>query len=93
VIRVLGDSMADRVEHGYKILVDTRLTRPANGDMVAVYLKSEGGLLGYWRYERGHYLLEKHSTSYKPVSLGHPDEWIHWGTATTLVEAPIERRR
>jgi hypothetical protein len=93
VIRVIGDSMADRIEDGYKILVDTRLIRPSNGHMVAVYVKSEGGLLGYWRYERGRYWLDKHNTAYKPVALGHPDEWILWGTATTIVEAPIEHRR
>lgn len=59
VIRVIGDSMSDRIEDGYKILIDTRLIRPANGDMVAVYVKSEGVLLGYWRYERGRYWLDK----------------------------------
>lgn len=93
VIRVIGDSMSDRIEDGYKLLIDTRLIRPANGDMVAVYVKSEGGLLGYWRYERGRYWLDKHNTAHRSVALGHPDEWTLWGTATTIVEAPIERRR
>lgn len=93
VVRVIGDSMADKIEDGYKILIDTRRTTPVNGEMVAVYLKSEGGVIGYWRREQRRFYLDKYNPEHKPIALGHPDEWTLWGTAITIVEAPIERRR
>jgi len=49
VVRVIGDSMADLLLDGYKVLVDTRMKKPRRGDLVAVYIKAEGGVIGFWR--------------------------------------------
>lgn len=58
VVRVIGDSMADLLLDGYKVLVDTRLKKPQRGDLVAVYIKAEGGVIGFWREEaRGEIFL------------------------------------
>lgn len=93
VIRVRGHSMADYLRDGDKILIDTRLVNPHNGEVVAVYIHSEGGVIGYWRREGDHVYLEKHNPTFKTISLGSPSGWKLWGTATKIVEAPIERRR
>ncbi|HEX8152358.1 MAG TPA: S24 family peptidase [Thermoanaerobaculia bacterium] len=93
VVRVRGDSMAGYLRDGTRILIDTRLRRPRNGDVVAVYIKSEGGVLGYWRAEREQYFLDKHNDEHSSIRLGHQTGWVLWGTATKIVEAPIERRR
>lgn len=94
VIKVIGDSMADLLLDGYKVLVDTRLKNPKNGDLVAVYVKAEGGVIGYWREEsRGRVILDKHNPEYKPVPLGHHTEWFLVGTITKVVEAPLPRQR
>ncbi len=92
VVKVIGDSMADLLQDGYKILVDTRLRKPQKGDLVAVYIKSEGGVIGYWREEaRGHVVLDKHNPDHDPVTLGHHTEWFLVGTVTKIVEAGIPR--
>jgi transcriptional regulator with XRE-family HTH domain len=92
VVRVIGDSMADVLRDGYKVLVDTTLTTPANGDIVAVYVKDEGGMIGYWNKQGDSYSLTKENPDYSRVDLGDPTEWLLWGTVTTIVEAPLERK-
>ena len=93
VIRVIGDSMSDLLLDGYKVLVDTRLQSPKERDVVAVYIRAEGGILGYWRDEgKGRIVLEKHNQDYDPVRLGHRSEWFLMGTITKIVEAPLPRR-
>jgi transcriptional regulator with XRE-family HTH domain len=92
VVRVIGDSMCDVLRDGYKVLVDTTLTTPANGDIVAVYVKDEGGMIGYWNKQGDSYSLTKENPDYGRVDLGDPTEWLLWGTVTTIVEAPLERK-
>jgi len=93
VVRVIGDSMADLLLDGYKVLVDTRLKKPQRGDLVAVYIKAEGGVIGFWREEsRGEIFLDKRNDQYPPVKLGHHSEWFLVGTITKIVEAPLPRR-
>lgn len=92
VVKVIGNSMADLLLDGYKIIVDTRLNKPQKGDLVAVYIKTDGGLIGYWREESvGRVVLDKHNADYDPVALGHHTEWFLVGTVTKIVEAPIPR--
>jgi phage repressor protein C with HTH and peptisase S24 domain len=93
VIRVIGDSMAPELRHGWKVLVDTDLTRPSDDALVAVYLRDEGGVLGRWHVEDGTPLLRKSNPSYKPISLAGRDDWTLWGTVTRIVEAPVELKR
>lgn len=94
VIKVIGDSMADLLHDGYKVLVDTRLKSPQKRDLVAVYIKAEGGVIGYWREEtRGRVVLDKHNAHYDPVPLGHHSEWFLVGIVTNIVEAPLPRPR
>lgn len=94
VVRVVGDSMSDLLHDGYKILVDTRLKKPQKGDLVAVYIKAEGGVIGYWREEsHGQVVLDKHNAAYEPVKLGHHTEWFLVGIVTKVVEAALPRPR
>jgi transcriptional regulator with XRE-family HTH domain len=98
VVRVKGDSMwnaADRrvLMDGDLVLVDTTLTRPKNDDVVAVYIKDEGGMIGYWSKQGDRYSLLKENPDYGRVELGEPQSWLLWGTVTKLVERTIERRR
>ncbi|MGN6186298.1 MAG: S24 family peptidase [Thermoanaerobaculia bacterium] len=92
VIRVMGDSMADLLLDGYNVLVDTRLQTPKDRDVVAVYVRDEGGVIGYWRREsKDRVVLEKHNASSPTVRLGHPSGWFLMGTITKIVEAPLPR--
>lgn len=93
VIRVIGDSMAPELCHGWKVLVDTDLTHPADDALVAVYLRDEGGVLGRWSIEKGAPSLRKTNPDYEPIALGAPEEWTLWGTVTRIVEAPVELKR
>ncbi|HEX2123571.1 MAG TPA: S24 family peptidase [Thermoanaerobaculia bacterium] len=89
VIRVIGDSMAPELRHGWKVLLDTQRRQPAEGDLIAVYVKDEGGILGRWHTEGGNVLLRKTNPDYAAVELGAAEEWIVCGVVTTIVEAPV----
>src|SRR5690348_11221360 len=93
VIRVIGDSMAPELRHGWKVLVDTDLSRPTDDALVAIYVRDEGGMLGRWHVENGKAFLRKSNPDYARIALGEPDEWTLWGTVTRIVEAPVELRR
>ncbi|HEY0156160.1 MAG TPA: S24 family peptidase [Thermoanaerobaculia bacterium] len=94
VIKVIGDSMADLLQDGYKVLVDTRLKKPQPRDLVAVYIKDEGGVIGYWReVAHGRVVLDKHNPDFESVELGHHTGWFLVGTITKIVEAPLPRPR
>ncbi len=70
-----------------------RYVRRPDSPVVAVYIRAEGGILGYWRDEgKGRIVLEKHNTDYDAVRLGHRSEWFLVGTITKIVEAPLPRR-
>jgi hypothetical protein len=92
VVRVIGDSMAPELRHGWKVLVDTELTRPTPDALVAVYLKDEGGILGRWTNEEGKLSLRKSNPEFAPIILGAQSEWTLWGTVTKVVEAPVALR-
>lgn len=92
VIRVIGDSMAPELRHGWKVLVDTDLTHPTPDALVAVYLKDEGGILGRWTNENGRLSLRKTNPDFAPIALGPRSEWTVWGTVTKVVEAPVALR-
>ena len=93
VVRVIGDSMAPELQDGWKVLVDTEMTRPAEDALVAVYIPYEGGLLGRWHVEGGIPRLVKSNADYAPVVLGASNDWTMWGTVTRVVEAPVPLRR
>jgi hypothetical protein len=93
VVRVIGDSMTPDLLHGWKVLVDTDLTHPTEGALVAVYLRDEGGILGRWHVENAQPVLRKSNPEYAPILLGDGDHWTLWGTVTRIVEAPIELPR
>ena len=89
VVRVVGDSMADVLKNGWKVLVDTTQTTPSEGDLVAVYIKDEGSILGYWHRRGNRVEIRKANPAYDPVILRSPEEWIVWGRVTTIVEARL----
>jgi hypothetical protein len=90
VVRVIGDSMAPELRDGWKVLVDTQQTKPAEGALVAVYVKYQGGILGRWSLEGNQPILVKTNNAFPNVRLGNPDEWKLWGTVTQIVGAPVE---
>jgi peptidase S24-like protein len=93
VLRVIGESMSPELQNGWKVLVDTQLTKPTEGALVAVYLKDEGGVLGRWRRDGSELLLEKSNPMFPAIHLGTPEEWTLWGTVTRIVEAPVAASR
>jgi SOS-response transcriptional repressor LexA len=88
-VRIVGNSMSGVLENGYAVRVDKSLTDPADGDVVAVYITGEGGLVGYWRGgERP--MLEKANPACEPVDLdGKGMPWRIVGTVTHIVDAPL----
>jgi hypothetical protein len=93
VIRVRGDSMANLITDGTSVMVDTSVRRPRNDDIVAVYRRDEGGVIGYWREERGRCYLEKENPGFKPIALGDAETWRIHGVITEVVRARLKRPR
>jgi phage repressor protein C with HTH and peptisase S24 domain len=91
VVRVRGNSMADRLHDGDRVLVDMHLRTPHNGEMVAVDRGHLGRIIGYWRREGKRCYLDKHNDV--TIDLGAPDDFRIYGTITRIVDAPIHPRR
>lgn len=93
VVRVIGDSMAPELLNGWKVLVDTEQINPAEGALVAVYIKYQGGILGRWSLDGQQPVLIKTNNAFPDVRLGAADEWKLWGTVTQIVGAPVELKQ
>ena len=94
VIKVIGDSMAPVLRDGDKLAIDIRRTRPREGDVVAVYHHTSGGILGYWRVgKQGEFWLDKANDAAQSIRLGGSGDWTVWGPATRIVDAPVLPRR
>ena len=91
VTTVSGDSMAERLRHGDRVLVDLDRRKPVNGEMVVVDLLHLGRTIGYWREQENRAFLDKENAS--PIALGEADDYKILGTITGIVWSPIGRRR
>ncbi len=91
VIRVRGNSMADRLHDGDRVLIDMHLRTPLNGEMIAVDRGHLGRIIGYWRREGKRCYLDKHNEA--TIDLGAPDDFRIFGTITRIVDAPIGPRQ
>ena len=87
VIRVIGDSMAPELQDGWKVVVDTQRTTPAENALVAVYLVDRGGVIGRWRAGTTGATLHKTNPVAQPLVLPAGGEWFVWGTITTIVSS------
>jgi hypothetical protein len=90
VIRVRGESMADLLHHGDRVLLDVELRNPRNGDMVAVDRGHLGRLIGYWSRDGNRPTLVKYDGT--TIDLGMPDDYTILGTITSIVHAPLRHR-
>jgi Peptidase S24-like len=94
VIKVHGDSMSPLLRDGDKVTFDIRLATPEDGDVVAVYDASRGGIVGYWRRgENGEYWLDKENEAFRSERLEAGGAWTVWGTVTRIVDTPVRPRR
>jgi len=89
VITVDGDSMSPLLLPGDRVLIDTSLTRPRNGDVVAVFSASHGRVIGYWQVSEKQCFLRKENRDHLRIALGDPQEWSVLGTITSFVDAPL----
>jgi hypothetical protein len=92
VIQVNGESMSPVLRDGDKVTFDTRLVTPQTGDVVAVYDNLRGGMVGYWRSEKGEFWLDKENASFKSEALDAYGGWKLWGTVTRIVDTPVRPR-
>jgi hypothetical protein len=83
VTTVRGDSMADRLRQGDRVLVDTYRRTPRKGEMVVVDRGHLGRTIGYWRHEGKHCFLDKENEP--TVELGAPAEFTILGTIEGIV--------
>lgn len=90
VTTVRGDSMADRLHHGDRVLVDVQRRTPRNGEMVAVDRGHLGRTIGYWRREGKRCFLDKENEA--TIDLGSPNDFTILGTVKAVVWAPIGLR-
>ena len=91
VVRVRGNSMADRIYDGDRVLIDLHLRTPRNGEVVAVDRGHLGRGIGYWKGEGKRFRLEKENE--KTIELGSPEDFTILGTITRIVDAPLRGRR
>jgi phage repressor protein C with HTH and peptisase S24 domain len=92
VVFVRGNSMAERIRAGDRVLIDTAARKPLNGDIVAVDREHLGRTMGYWSQQGQRCFLDKHNPTEDTISLGPPDEWTILGTITRIVDSPLNRR-
>jgi len=90
VIRVRGDSMANRLRDGDRVLIDIQRRTPRNGEMVAVDRDYLGRVIGYWRRTGKRCFLDKENEA--AIELGSPEEFTILGTITGIVWAPFRVR-
>lgn len=93
VIKVDGDSMSPTFEAGWKLLVDVKKLSPIEDDVVAVYMKHGGSVIGRWEMTTKGARLLKDNESHAPVELGDPSGWRLIGIVQKIVDAPVARRR
>ncbi|HEX9460226.1 MAG TPA: S24 family peptidase [Thermoanaerobaculia bacterium] len=93
VIRVNGESMSPVLRDGDKVTFDTRLVTPQDGDVVAVYDSSRGGMVGYWRHgANGECWLDKENGAFDCERLDASGGWTLWATVTRRVDTPVHPR-
>lgn len=90
-VKVQGDSMSPTLEPGWKIAVDLWEKNPKNDDVVLVYRKDEGMILGRWEKTKTGVRLLKDNDRYQPVPLDEGDQLV--GTLLRIIDAPIPKRR
>lgn len=90
VTTVRGDSMAERLHHGDRVLVDVQRRTPRNGEMIVVDRGHLGRTIGYWRGEGKRCLLDKENEP--AIDLGSPADFTILGTITGIVWSPIGPR-
>ncbi|HVR38220.1 MAG TPA: S24 family peptidase [Thermoanaerobaculia bacterium] len=90
VITVRGDSMAGRIHHGDRVLIDIERRTPRNGEMVAVDRDHLGRTIGYWRRDGKRCYLDKENEP--AIDLGMPGDFTILGTITGIVWAPFHGR-
>jgi phage repressor protein C with HTH and peptisase S24 domain len=89
IITVNGDSMSPLLLPGDRVLIDTSLTHPRNGVVVAVFSASHGRVIGYWQMSGKQCFLRKENHDYSRIALGDPQEWRVLGTITSYIHAPL----
>ena len=90
VTTVRGDSMAGKLHHGDRVLVDVQRRTPRNGDMIVVDRGHLGRTIGYWRRDGKRCFLDKENEA--AIELGSPSEFTILGTVTGIVWSPIDAR-
>ena len=91
VTTVRGESMADRLRPGDRVLVDVYRRTPRDGDMVVVDRRHLGRTIGYWRRDGKRAFLDKENE--QSIDLGAPGDYSILGTITAIVWSPVGRRR
>jgi len=86
VVRIRGNSMANRLHDGDRVLIDVHLRTPRNGEAIAVDRGHLGRTIGYWRREGKRCYLDKENAD--TIDLGSPDDFTVLGTITAVVYAP-----
>lgn len=82
---IIGDSMSPVLETGWVVRIQTARI-PQDGDVVAIYIEGEGGMVGYWTPPSA---LEKANVAYEPVDLTQKGPWRIVGVVEGVVSAPI----
>jgi len=82
--------MSPVLESGWVVRIDTsKLPQP--GDVTAVYIDGEGGMVGYWQGGKKP-MLDKANPAYASVDLTAKGTWKVVGVVVAIVNAPIQSR-
>ena len=88
-LRVTGDSMAERIEHG-DVVVFSR-EKPASGDICVIRHEEETTLKYLEFYTDGSALLRPHNPAYSPIEVKLKDIYVA-GTFDSLLRGSIVRQ-
>lgn len=89
-VRIVGHSMEPVLSDGWLVRADSTRVHPQSGEIVAVDIEGQGGVVAYWSGGDAPALL-KENPDYPPLDLTGK-QWRIRGVVTTIVDAPITPR-
>lgn len=85
-VRVVGESMRPTLDDDDRLLLDVSATNPINGEVVGVFVRNSGHIVGRFRKTRNGAWLAKDNRAFASVFLGDASRFVVTGTVRWVVQ-------
>lgn len=93
VVRIIGNSMHPVLRDGDEVEIDPDRRSPDRGQVVAIYHRTRGSIIGYWNPgTKGEVSIDKANGAFHSDRLKAGGDWILWGSVTRIVDTPVPPR-